>query len=105
MVQEMVMMLFFLPSFVVTSTTGPDSNNVNALPIFIFFIETPCKPTLRARHYSGDGKQSHLATEIRLKTIGMPFEIPIDFLLQVTLNKFRVSRLYGVTVVHGIVGL
>jgi len=33
-VHEMVMMLFFLPSLVVTRTTGPDSINVKALLSF-----------------------------------------------------------------------
>jgi hypothetical protein len=45
MVHEMVMMLFFSPSCVVTRTTGPDSISVNALPSFILFITArpiPC---------------------------------------------------------------
>jgi len=37
-VQEMVMMLFFSPSFVVIKTTGPGSISVNALLIGIVFI-------------------------------------------------------------------
>ena len=43
MVQEMVMMLLFSPSFVVIKTTGPDSISVNALAICIFFI-IECAP-------------------------------------------------------------
>jgi hypothetical protein len=42
-VHEIVMMLSFFPSFVVTRTTGPDSNNVNALLIFkaIIYLTNP----------------------------------------------------------------
>ena len=38
MVHEMVMMLLFSPSLVVTKTTGPGSTRVNALPSCIDFI-------------------------------------------------------------------
>ncbi len=37
-VHEIVMMLYFFPSLVVTRTTGPDSINVKALLIFNFFM-------------------------------------------------------------------
>src|SRR4030043_1632026 len=38
-VHEIVIMLFFFPSFVVTRTTGPDSISVNALFICNFFMQ------------------------------------------------------------------
>ena len=38
MVQEMVMMLCFFPLWVVMKTTGPGSNNVNALLTCIIFM-------------------------------------------------------------------
>jgi hypothetical protein len=40
-VHEIVMMLFFFPSFVVIRTTGPDSINVKALLIFNLFTQAP----------------------------------------------------------------
>jgi len=39
-VHEIVMMLSFFPSFVVTRTTGPDSINAKALLIFNVFMCT-----------------------------------------------------------------
>jgi hypothetical protein len=40
-VHEIVMMLFFFPSFVVIRTMGPDSINVKALLIFNVFMQAP----------------------------------------------------------------
>jgi len=40
-VHEIVMMLFFFPSFVVTRTTGPGSINVKAVLIFNLFMQVP----------------------------------------------------------------
>jgi hypothetical protein len=44
MVQEMVIMLFFTPSFVVTRITGPGSISVYALLSCILFITAPPYP-------------------------------------------------------------
>jgi hypothetical protein len=56
MVQEMVMMLAFFPSWVVTRTTGPDSIRVKALFSFNWRMAAPpifmpsAKPTRQNRH-------------------------------------------------------
>jgi hypothetical protein len=44
MVQEMVITLSFRPPFVVTSTTGPHSSSVNALPMRSDLIPFPSNP-------------------------------------------------------------
>ena len=97
-VQEIVMMLFFFPSFVVTRTTGPGSINVNALLISNVSMQVPPYIPFRLTSYYL-GRAKHTPFHFWMSKINFNTRFSKRYNLSLTIWTYNFLQIDGVPAV------